>query len=656
MHLPKNFTGTRSAESLSLASRKHVWLAGLLIAVSAGIAYSNSLNGPFLFDDQGDIERNTSIRHPEKIWQIFGSSDAPTMSVHSRPVVVLSFAANYACAGLGTRPYHITNLAIHILAGLTLFGIVRRTLSLPSMVRFAEVSTPLALAIALVWTLHPLQTQAVTYIVQRYESLMGLFYLLTLYAAIRASTGSHSGLWMITSIAACLLALGCKEVAVSAPILVFLYDRAFMAGSFREAWRRRWPLYSGLAGTWLIFLPFYFAFSGRGFTGSVTGHTWLEYARSQPGVVLHYLRLCVWPQGQCLDYRWPVAQTVSQIFPQSTVILALLAVTAWLTAVRPQLGFLGAWFFLILAPTSSVMPILDLAFEHRMYLSLAAVAVALVVTVYELTPHWPGNRCRFILAVLVVAPVCVLGSLTFMRNRVYSSVLATWDDVAANSPRNARAQIGIGVGLVQSGQHAAALGHFEEAGQLKADYIDVADFQNNWAACLVQLNRGDEAIPHFLIAQQMKPNDYTIHLNLAVLFAAHGRKQAALSELHAAVEHCPTLATGRLDTEVANPAGCAAMLAYLAQTLGGAPKTLLAQPLDNCLAECEYGAALARAGQYEMALARFDAATKLQPGERLAREIQEARTQVTAELRRESPTKPSREAKSDGETLGKKEN
>ena len=99
-----------------------------------GAAYSNSFNGPFLFDDQGDIERNTNIRDLKKVWQSVGASDAPGATAHPRPIAMLSFALNYACSGLATHSYHITNLAIHLLAALTLLGIVRAaTLSLPSM-------------------------------------------------------------------------------------------------------------------------------------------------------------------------------------------------------------------------------------------------------------------------------------------------------------------------------------------------------------------------------------------------------------------------------------------------------------------------------------------------------------------------------------------
>ena len=211
----------------------------------------------------------------------------------------------------------------------------------------------MALVVAGIWTLHPLQTQAVTYTVQRYESMMGLFYLVALYCAIRSDSSARPSWWAAASVVSCLLAMGCKEVAVSAPLAILLYDRAFLAGSFGEAWRRRRRMYLGLAGTWLAFLALFMAsasrskWAGYGLPVSAT-----EYALSQFGVILHYLRLSFWPYPQVLDYDWPIARTLDQILPGMVVVGALLAATVWALVRRPAWGVVGAWFFLILAPWS----------------------------------------------------------------------------------------------------------------------------------------------------------------------------------------------------------------------------------------------------------------------------------------------------------------
>ena len=149
--------------------------------------------------------------------------------------------------------YHVVNLAIHILGALVLYGVVRRTLLCASLrQRYGDEARWLALAVALIWVVHPLQTESVTYLIQRTESLMGLFFLLTLYCVIRGSTSSGRRGWYAAAVVCCALGMGSKEVMVVAPLTVLLYDRAFLSGSFREALRARAALYAGLFGCWLV--------------------------------------------------------------------------------------------------------------------------------------------------------------------------------------------------------------------------------------------------------------------------------------------------------------------------------------------------------------------------------------------------------------------
>ena len=246
----------------------------------------------------------------------------------------------------GTFAYHATNLGLHILAALTLFGIVRRTLLLPRMQpRFAAAAAPLALAVALLWSLHPLQTNAVTYSVQRYESMMGLFYLLAVYGIVRTAGSGHPRLWAGATVLSALLSMGCKEVGASIPLIVLLYDRTFLAGSFREALRRRRGMYLGLLGVWVAFALLQAATLRRNWAGGALPFAWWEYARSQPGVVLHYLRLAFWPHPLVLDYAWPLAAELGRGVSAALVVGGLAAATAWAIVFRPAWGFLGAWFF-----------------------------------------------------------------------------------------------------------------------------------------------------------------------------------------------------------------------------------------------------------------------------------------------------------------------
>ena len=263
------------------------WLPALIIAAGV-IVYFNSFAGVFVLDDVSQIWQNTKIRPPTSL---------STILLHDRrPLVTLSLAVNYAVAG-GTEDlwgYHLVNLAVHLAAGLTLFGLVCRTLLLrPFRDKYARAAPWLAAAVAVIWVLHPLQTQSVTYLTQRAESMMGLFYLLTFYCCIRAADEKAAPLWHAAAVLACALGMASKAVMVTAPVLVLVFDRMFLADSFRELLRKRWMLCAGLVGTWAVLWGTGVApgvlssdIQGSATVGfSFKGCTPLEYALTQPKVI-----------------------------------------------------------------------------------------------------------------------------------------------------------------------------------------------------------------------------------------------------------------------------------------------------------------------------------------------------------------------------------
>ncbi|HUJ71275.1 MAG TPA: hypothetical protein VLZ30_03470, partial [Verrucomicrobiae bacterium] len=374
-----------------------------LVIVAGLLAYLNSFTGPFIFDDPQSILENRTIQHLWPIWQSLSPPHDNGITVAGRPLVNLSLAVNYALGGTEVQGYHVVNLIIHILAGLTLLGVVRRTLLQPKLrERFGAAANGLALAVAVLWTVHPLQTESVTYIVQRAESIMGLFYLLTLYCFIRATESQRFRLWYGLCIGACALGMASKEVMASAPLMVLLYDRTFVSGSFGEAWLRRWKLYLKLAGTWILlgYLVFFTgSFHNAVINARMRGIGRWTYLLTEPAVMLHYLRLSVWPHPLCFDYNgWPLAGTWPGILLPALVIVILLGTIAWACKINSAWGFLGAWFFLILAPSSSFVPTDSPAYEHRMYLPLAAVVVAVVMGIYALA----GRRTVALTMVLAI--------------------------------------------------------------------------------------------------------------------------------------------------------------------------------------------------------------------------------------------------------------
>ena len=343
-------TGILPVGTAPAARSWRAWAAAGLLVVGVIAAYSNSFHDTFVLDDETSIVDNPSIGH---LWSVEALTAPPeALTVVGRPVVNVSLAINYALGGLSVEGYHAVNLAIHILAALALFGLVRRTLLLPALMgRFGPASTGLALAVALVWALHPLQTESVTYIVQRAESLVGLFYLLTVYCFVRGATSARAGAWYAAAAGACALGMASKEVMVSAPLVVLLYDRLFISGSFKEGLRRRWRWHLALAATWaLLGLLVYQSLGRGGSAGFGLGMSTWEYARTQFGCIIHYLQLAFWPSPLVLDYGTDTVSEAADIVPYAIGVGLLLAATAAALALRSRWGFLGVWFFAILAP------------------------------------------------------------------------------------------------------------------------------------------------------------------------------------------------------------------------------------------------------------------------------------------------------------------
>ena len=525
-----------------LAQRRFVRTALCCAAIVAAglIAYSDSFRGPFIFDDGGFVSLVSMRGH--LIRRILAGP---------RPVADLTFALNCSLGGANVGGYHLLNLAIHALAALTLFGVVRRTLELPILARrFGEAaSTPVAFCIALLWVLHPLLTQSVTYLVQRAESLMGLFFLLTLYCFIRAAGARRPGAWRVGAVAACALGMGCKQVMVAAPPAVLLYDRSFLAGSFREALRRRWRLYLALAATWLILagsvrMAFERHPASAGF--ALPGVSSLRYARNESAVILHYLRLAFWPSGLCLDYGWPITASMRETAPGAIVMGILLAATLWALIRKPMWGFLGAWFFLILAPTSSFMPLRDLAFEQRMYLPLAAVVALAVVAAHLLAERlaarlWASEeerrRVRTAAAIALMLPLTIaLGWRTYVRNLDYRDAISIWSAATKVSPQNARAWSNLGEMCYFAGRYDEAKTNCAEAVRLNPGFADA--FSNLGLACAA-MNSLDEALRHYDEAIRINPDFTEAYINRANAYDALGRSKDALRDYGRAIKASP---------------------------------------------------------------------------------------------------------------------
>jgi tetratricopeptide (TPR) repeat protein len=522
--------------ALLLRSRK-LWGGSAILIVAIIAAYANSFHGPFIFDDGPSIVENPSIRHLGSPQVLAAPADSVTTT--GRPILNLSLAINYAIDGLTVEGYHVVNLVIHILAALTLFGLLRRSLLLPTLgSRFASASVGLSFTISLLWAVHPLQTESVTYVVQRAESLVGLFYLLTLYCYLRGATAERGGRWYTAAVLACTLGMGSKEVMVSAPLVVMLFDRIFIAGSFEQGWRRRGRVWLALVATWGVLAVAILQSHGRGGSaGFGLGMSAWSYARTQFTCIIHYLRLSIWPSPLVLDYGNSVIGREVDIVPYALGVILLAAATVAALVRRPTLGFLGVFFFAVLAPSSSIVPLAgQTEAEHRMYLPLVVVVVLMVLAAYRGMGRL-GLQSRHA-AIPLVAVVVALGIGTYRRNEAYHTELAIWDDTVRNVPRNSRAVFNRGNALMANGEVAAAIRDYNESLGIERGYAKGYDARGN--AYLAQGNYV-AAIHDYEMAIRLKADFAEAHNGLGSAYGNLGQGEKAIKEFSRAIELDPEL-------------------------------------------------------------------------------------------------------------------
>ncbi|MGO9526357.1 MAG: tetratricopeptide repeat protein [Verrucomicrobiia bacterium] len=578
----------------------------VLAVVFAGLlAYHNSFFGPFVFDDVFHISENSHIR---RLWP-----PRDVLSHSSRPVVHLSLAVNYALGGINPWGYHLFNVVVHILVALTLYGVVRRTfLSEPLRPAFGRAASSLAVAITLIWLVHPLQTECVTYTIQRGESLMSLFYLLTLYCVIRSDGASREKLWKIGAVVSCALGMACKPVMVTAPLVTLLYDRAFLVKSWRDIMQRRGWLYAGLAASWLLLPPLlanapieWKATAGFEFRGVPP----LQYALMESVAILRYLRLAFWPHPLCLDYgwgyHWQEMAGSGDVLPDVIVVVALLAGTVWAWSRQPALGFLGVWFFLILAPTSSFIPIGDPIAEHRMYLPLATVVTGVVVVAFVLGKRLLGDQSGSVLGWVACGfAVVALTVLTIQRNRDYISDIAIWDDTVAKCPQNPRAHQNLGFALSQIGKFQEAIGQYEQALRIKPDY---AEAHRNLGVALSQIGKIQEAIGQYEQALRIKPDFAKAHNNLGVALSRIGKTQEAIGQYEQALRIEPDFADAHHNLGIAF-----AQTGKIAEAIAHDEQALRLKP-DDAEAHYGLGIALSKAGSFAESIGQLEQALRIRP-------------------------------------------
>lgn len=579
---------------------------GRLPAAAIGLAilaaYWGVWNAPFVFDDTTSIPANPTIRTLWPPWAPLQTPAAGGLTVTGRPILNLSLALNYAVSGKGAWSYHLANLVIHAAAALLLFGIIRRTAARLNPGRGTEPDL-WALAAALLWALHPLQTSAVTYVIQRAESLAALFYLATLYSFVRAAEGRTR--WAAVSVGACLLGMGTKETMVSAPLLVLLYDRTLVSGSFRGALRARPAYYAALAASWLPLGALVLKAGGNraGSIGFGVGVGWWAHALTQGPAILRYLALAFWPHPLVFEYEPVWAHGFLHAGLPAIALLGLAGLSVWAIVRRSIWGVCGAAFFAVLAPSSLLPSPSEFIVEYRMYLPLAAVVALAAGGLWRLL----GARGAWVL----LAAAAALGAVTARRNADYRSAVALWADTVAKRPANALAHEMLGEALDAAGRRAEGLEQHAAAVRLRPD---LAIAQDQLGDDLCRAGDLDEAIAHYEAAIGLDPNAADPHDGLGRALARMGDYAEAIQQFETAIRAAPDFAGARLNLADAryNLGNLLAQAGRPAEAAAQYRAALRLRP-DFARAHYNLGNALAASRDYTAALSEYAAALRLKP-------------------------------------------
>lgn len=541
----------------------------ILIAVLGLLAYRNTFNAPFVFDDRRIIVENPAIRDLD--YFVSPSKAGALMKYpgfRNRVVGFLTFSLNHRLHGLDVRGYHAANILIHIINAVLVYLIAILAFRSPRMKdsALAGRAAHIALLSALLFVAHPIQTQAVTYITQRFTSLAATFYLLSLalYATWRLTNGQRDTgrekqrgrspipplLLYGLSLLFAVLSMKTKEIAVTLPLAVALYEAVFFRGGFRGRLLR-------LASFLLTIAIIPYSVLGHDgpadgpapapYSAATSGDiTRMDYLLTEFRVMVTYMRLLVLPVNQNLDYDFPVFHSLSEpavlcsfLFISGIFGLGLYFLCRARTA-EPALRFVAFGiflFFLALSVESGIVP-LKLINEHRLYLPSAGAFWAFGTGAVLLAETIRGNTMRNAAVwILFLAPVVLLGA-AHERNAVWKTERGIWEDVVRKSPRNPRAHSNLGDAYRNNGLLDSAIGQYRKATELKPDYVLA---HNNLGNAYMEKGMPREAMEHYRAALRLDPDYAEAHSGLGDAYKEMGFHDEAIRHYETALDRNPSL-------------------------------------------------------------------------------------------------------------------
>jgi protein O-mannosyl-transferase len=435
------------------------------------LVYSNTFLCSFHFDDLPSIVGNLSIRnihHLQAIWNF----------LPRRFILYLSIALNYHFNGLNVFGYHLFNLAVHLVSAVLVWWLTILTFSTPAMKgqRIASHAGIIALFAGLVFVAHPIQTQAVTYIVQRAASMAAMFYLasLCLYVKSRCHCERSEAIFYTGSFITAILAMFTKETAITLPLMILLYEYCFLEIN----WRRAAPF---LLTIFIIPITMLLTETGAARLHqlqSEPGISSIHYLLTQFRVMLTYVRLVFLPIHQNVDYDYPVFKSIFEL-PVLTGLIFLMAIfycAKRLFSKYRLVSFSIFWFFLTLLPESSLLPIKDVIYEHRLYLPMVGFSIFLVSSMYYVFVEYrhsesEGRRIsRYLIALTMI--IACYSVLTYERNKVWKDEFTLWDDTIQKSPHKPRAYINRALARYDQGDLAQAMSDYNKAIETDPNYPD----------------------------------------------------------------------------------------------------------------------------------------------------------------------------------------
>jgi Flp pilus assembly protein TadD len=482
--------------------------APYIIAAAALAVYGFTLHYSFHLDDMPHIVDNPAIKHLSNPAAYLGYFP-------SRAAVFATFALNYALDGMNATGYHIFNIFLHIACGILAWLFAKELL------KGTDIPEETALFAALYFTLHPLQTEAVTYIYQRLASMAALFYIGSAYFYLRSGREGSTSLYAVSLVFAAAGYFS-KENALTLPATLLALEFFIIGGDKKSAVRRTAP-YA------VLWLPAIFALRHSAtfvdidkLKGPAPDITPLQYMAAQPGVILQYLRMSALPYGQCLLHAiTPPSICSAGFLLPLTALVALISALAWYMRTNKVALFCLAWFCITLSVESGLVPLQDLMFEHRMYLPMFGLALLFAAIAWKICSALPE---RFLTGLHILL-LCALGVISMARNRVWADEYTLWGDVVKKSPAIPGAYNNLGAAYLSDRRYEEAAALFEKSAAINPAF---GDAWANLGYALYHMGRKAEALKALNTALPAADDKDSVLSNIGNIYFADGNAAMAL--------------------------------------------------------------------------------------------------------------------------------